>query len=295
MAAAADIGVTVLCGAGISRLKPCLAGIAAARGRFRLDVTIVAHGTHPPALRRAAGALEAQRLNGRVFHIGQQDTANALNHALGALRRPARLHVFVENGALIAPDTLSGFAALLSRHPEAVAATGVPGRDPAETTATLRDGGRLHPPLFAVRPAFLDQLGAAGLRLPVGLCCPHWLLALIACHNLDARKHRWDGKRIAGATEAIFHVPVKRFGQTERRMRGFMEMAALSGLIAREGFGALPAYADTMLRAWLDDGGMVPATRAERFFLDRAIRGARSRQPYLDRALQAALVFETGD
>jgi hypothetical protein len=293
MAGAADISVTVLCGPGTSRLRACIASVIAARGRFRLDVTIVAYGARAAWVRRATVALSALGVSGRVFRIDHDDTANALNHALGALRRPARLHVFVHGGAVIAPDTLSGFAALLSRHPEAVAATGVPGRDPAEAKATLREGGRLHAPLFAMRPAFLERLSASGLHVPVGLQSTHWLLARMACHDLDARQYRWDKRRIAGATEAVFDARVRRLGQAERRMRGFMELAALSALIARDGFGALPDHADTMLRNWVDDGGLVPATRGERFFLRRIIRKLSATHAWTDSALQPALVFET--
>jgi hypothetical protein len=293
MAAPADIGVTILHESAAGSLAPCLGSLHAAQGRFRLDVTIVAHGIRPARLHRVARDLAALDLPGRVFHIPHADTANALNQAMGALRQPARLNVFVAGGAQIAPDTLSGFAALLSRHPEALAATGLPARDPAAAAETLREGGRLHAPLFALRPAFLDRLAAAGLRLPVGLCCPHWLLARMACHDLDIRQHRWDARRIAGAAEAVFRVKPQRLAQTQQRMRVFMEMAALSGLIARDGFAALPNHTDTLLRAWLNDGNTVPATRRERFFLHNAIRRLGKSQEPTPASLQPALVFAT--
>jgi hypothetical protein len=283
--AACDIGVTVFCHNEAQRIGACLAAIAAAGGAMRLDVTVIANGTTDSSIDRAAATMGAHRLPGRIYAISHADKANAINHAFYTLRQPARLHVFIDAYAVIAEDSFKGFATMLSSHQEAVAATGVAGNGrtmKAATEETLQKGGRLHGQLHAFRPAFLERLTAAGLRLPVGLYRGDGLLGSMACHDLDALNTPWDGHRIKGTAEAVYRIPelspfrprdiARQLRRMVRQMRGRMENAAVTDIIYKRGFAALPPSADDMVRTWLSAGGTVATTASERPFMALAIR-----------------------
>jgi hypothetical protein len=292
MSAACDIGVTVFCHNEVHRIGACLAAIAGA-GRFmRLDVTVIANGTTDASIDRAAEALRDHHLPGRIYGIAHADKANAINHAFYALRQSARLHVFIDAYAIIAADSFKGFATMLSSHQEAVAATGVAGNGrtmQAATQETLLKGGRLHGQLHAFRPSFLDRLTQAGLRLPIGLYRGDGLLGSMACHDLDALHTPWESHRVKGTIEAVYQIPqlspfrprdiVRQFRRTVRQMRGRMENAAVTDIIYKNGFEALPRSADEMIRAWLEGGGTVPVTISERPFMALALRGLRRPAP----------------
>jgi hypothetical protein len=305
MSAACDIGVTVFCHNEARRIGACLAAIAAAGRGMRLDVTVIANGTTDGSIDRAADALRAHHLPGRIYRIAHADKANAINHAFYALRQTARLHVFVDAYAVIAVDSFKGFATMLSSHQEAVAATGVAGNGrtmKAATEETLLKGGRLHGQLHAFRPSFLDRLTAAGLRLPIGLYRGDGLLGSMACHDLDARNTPWASHRIKGTAEAVYRIPelspfrpgdiVRQFRRTVRQMRGRMENAAVTEIIYKSGFEALPHTADEMIGAWLEGGGTVPVTASERPFMALALRSLRRPAP-MEAELAPVLLHQT--
>jgi glycosyltransferase involved in cell wall biosynthesis len=288
MRAACDIGVTVFCHNEAARIGACLASIAAAGRNLRIGVTVIANGTTDRSIDRAQTALRKTSLSGRIYRIPYADKSNAINQSFYTLRQPARLHVFVDAYAIIAPDSFRGFAAVLSSHQEAVAATGIAGNGrtmQAATEETLKQGGRLHGQLHAFRPSFIDRLTQAGLRLPVGLYRGDGLLGSMACHDLDALQNTWENHRIKGTVEAVYKIPqlspflpgdiARQFRRKIRQMRGRMENAALSAIIYRDGFAALPATADEMIAGWLAGGGSVPVTRSERPFMALALRAAR--------------------
>jgi len=292
MSAACDIGVTVFCHNEGHRIGACLAAVAAAGRGMRLDVTVIANGTTDASIDRAGDALRTHHLRGRIYGIALADKANAINHAFYALRQTARLHVFIDAYAIIAVDSFKGFTTMLSSHQEAVAATGVAGNGRtmrAATEETLLKGGRLHGQLHAFRPSFLDRLTAAGLRLPIGLYRGDGLLGSMACHDLDALHTPWESHRIKGTAEAVYQIPelspfrpsdiVRQFRRTVRQMRGRMENAAVTDIIYKSGFAALPGTADEMIHGWLEGGGTVPVTASERPFMSLALRSLRRPPP----------------
>jgi glycosyltransferase involved in cell wall biosynthesis len=305
--AACDISVTVFCHNEAARVGACLASIAAAGSRMRLGVTVIANGTTDRSIDHARKALGKSNLPGRIYNIAHADKSNAINHSFYTLRQTARLHVFIDAYAIIAPDSFTGFAAMLSSHQEAVAATGIAGNGrtmQAATEETLKIGGRLHGQLHAFRPSFLDRLTAAGLRLPVGLYRGDGLLGSMACHDLDALQNPWENFRIKGTVEAVYRIPrlspfrpgdiARQFRRKIRQMRGRMENAALSAIIYRHGFAALPATANEMIAAWLASGGSVPVSRSERPFMHLALQAVRRTDfpPAAD--LEPRLIHATG-
>jgi len=305
---ACDISVTVFCHNEAARIGACLASIAAAGRTMRLGTTIIANGTTDASIQRATVALQAANLPGRIYFIPHADKSNAINQSFYALRQPARLHVYIDAYAVMAPDSFNGFTTVLARHQEAVAATGVAGNGrtmKAATEETLLYGGRLHGQLHAFRPSFLDRLTEAGLRLPVGLYRGDGLLGSMACHDLDALRNPWENHRVKGTAEAVYLIPelspfhprdiVRQFRRKIRQMRGRMENAAMTALIYSQGFAALPASADDLLADWLATGGTVPVSRADRLFMHLALRDiGRSHAP-APGMLEPKLVHETKD
>jgi glycosyltransferase involved in cell wall biosynthesis len=291
----ADVSVTIFCHNEARRIGACIASIAGAGRHMRLAITVIANGTTDASIARAQAALANNKLAGRIYSIAHADKSNAINHSFTTLRQPARMHVFVDAYAIIAPDSFSGFAAMLSAHPEAVAATGIAGNGrtmKAATEETLKVGGRLHGQLHAFRPSFIDRLTQAGLRLPIGLYRGDGLLNSMACHDLDPRQFPWENARIKGTAEAIYKIPQlspfrpsdisRQFRRKIRQMRGRMENAALTSLIYQHGFSALPLSADDMILAWLATGARVPVSRAERPFMAFAMRALRRGIPSAD-------------
>jgi hypothetical protein len=303
---ACDISVTIFCHNEAGRIAACVQSVASAGRNIHLGLTVIANGTRDSSIACATAAIDATRLPARIYEIAHADKSNAINHSFGALRQAARLHVFVDAYAVIARDTFTGFATVLSRHHEAVAATGIAGNGrtmKAATEETLEKGGRLHGQLHAFRPAFLDRLVAAGLKLPIGLYRGDGLLGSMACHDLKPLENPWVSQRVKGTTEAVYHIPqlspfrpadvLRQFRRKIRQMRGRMENAAMQEIIYGQGFEALPHTADEMILAWLAKGGTLPTAPADRPFMALALRRVRGAQPPNPATLLPVLRYAT--
>ena len=287
-----DVSVTVFCQNEAARIGTCIASIAAAVRPLRAGLTIIVNGSTDASAQRAHEAARTHDLPARVFVIPHGDKANAINRSFYALRQSARLHVFLDGYVVIGPRSLLALGRALADTPHALAATGVAGNGrtmKAATAHTLRHGGQLHGQLHAFRPAFLDRLTGAGLRLPVGLYRGDGLLGSMTCHALDPRL-AWDSHRIRGAAEATYDIPLlspfkpadiaRQCRRMVRQMRGRLENAAITSIIYAGGYAALPADADDMIAAWLAAGGTPVASLAERPFMALALRQhARARRP----------------
>ena len=221
-----------------ARLTRCLAAIRQAGEGRDARVTVLLRGDE-----REAAAL-AGRLGGaapglRLYALPQGDRANAWNQYVHALRPLAAMHVFVEDHAAIGPEALRSLAAALAVKPMAEAATALPsgGRQVAARRARLRQGGRLHGTLHALRGSFVERLAAEGARLPVGL------------ERIAPVLARWLGDGISVAEEASWQAMPQGFGEGWRRRlqaaRARIEEGALAG---RE---SLPEFALPAMRDWL--------------------------------------------
>jgi glycosyltransferase involved in cell wall biosynthesis len=301
-----DISVAVFCHNEAARIGACLKSIAASGRGFRLGVTVIANGTTDDSVPRAQSAVEDANLPAHIYTIAHGDKSNAINHSFYTLRQRAKLHVFVDAYAIVAPNAFSGFAAMLSSHHEAVAATGIAGNGrtmAAATEETLRDGGRLHGQLHAFRPAFLDRLTEAGLFLPIGLYRGDGLLGSMACHDLDPLDNPWEPSRIKGTVEAVYEIPRlspfrpadirRQYRRKLRQMRGLLENAALMSVIYSKGFTGLPQYADEMISDWLAGGGAIETGRLDSFFKSAARRRIAAFQRPDPASLEPILVHAT--
>lgn len=285
--APADASVTILCQNEAARIGACLASVAAsaAAGRLQIAVSVFVNGSSDDSAALAAEAARVHGLDARIYTIAAADKANAINHAMGELRRPARLAVFADAYTVLHPGALSALAETLERSPDAQGVTGLAanGRTmAAASAATLAEGGRLNGQLHAFRPAFLDRMHATGITLPVGLYRGDSLLASMLCHDLDPRGTAWDSRRIAAAAGASFDIPrlslarpadvARLYRRKVRQMRGLLENAAIKEVIYRGGYQALPDTADDMIAGWLAAGGKVAASPIDRPFLLLALR-----------------------
>ncbi len=280
-----DASVAVFCANEAAHVDACIAGVARAASGMRVGVTIIANGSTDGSAARAMDAAARHDLPARAVSITLADKSNAINHALTTLREPADLHVFVDGYAVMGDHALVALGAALDRSPDAQAATGVAtgsGSMAALTGATLREGGRLHGQLHALRPSFVDRLTAAGLRLPIGLYRGDGLLGSMICHDLDPLGTPWDPHRIVGAAEATYCLPRLKpwrpadarrvFRRRVRQMRGRMENAAIKSIIYTQGYEGLPEFADDMIADWLAQGGQVDG---EWPFMQIAVREVR--------------------
>ena len=283
-----DASVAVFCANEAAHIEACITGVARAAAGMRVSVTIIANGSTDGSAALAMATAKRHGLPARAAAIAYPDKSNAINHALTTLREPADLHVFVDGYAVMGDHALVALGAALDRSPDAQASTGVatgPGSMAALTAATLRDGGRLHGQLHALRPGFVDRLTQAGFFLPVGLYRGDGLLGSMVCHDLDALGTPWDPHRIAGASQATYSLPRPKpwrpadarrlFRRRVRQMRGRMENEAIKSVIYAQGYQGLPDYADDMIAAWLAQGGQVACAAADRPFQWLARRQAR--------------------
>lgn len=301
-----DISLAVFCQNEAARLGACIASIAVAAQGRRACVTVLVNGSSDGSAGVALAALQQTGLPGRVWRIRHADKSNAINRSFYELRRPAGLEVFLDGYSVIGADALGGLERALSGTPAAMAATGVAGNGrtmQAATAETMRRGGRLHGQLHAFRPAFLDRLTAAGLRLPVGLYRGDGLLGSMACHDLDPRVHPWDGHRIRGAAAATYSIAqlspwrpadiARQFRRKVRQMRGRLENAAVKSIIATQGYQGLPRHADDMIAAWLAHNPVPPTALADRAFMALALRRHACAVRADEDALTPALVGRT--
>jgi hypothetical protein len=234
---ACDWSIVLITRGEAARLARSLAAIRRAAEGRDARVTVLLLGEE-----RAAAAL-AGRLGGAVgcslYALPQGDRANAWNQYVHALRPRAAMHVFVGDHAAIGAEALHALAAALAAEPMAEAATALPSHGPqvAARRARLRQGGRLHGTLHALRGSFVEGLAAEGLRLPVGL------------ERIGPVLARRLGDRITVAEGASWRPLPQRLGEGWRRRlraaRARIEEAALAG---KE---SLPEFALPALRDWL--------------------------------------------
>lgn len=280
----------------------CIEALAVeARGQD-LHVTVLLNGTTDDSAERAAQALRAHRLNGRIYAIEEGDKSNALNQFVHRLRPPAATYFFVDAYVAVAPGSLSRLDARLREAPLTLAAAAVPteGRSAAALREEmLRDRG-LHGSLFALRGSFLDRLAAKGYRLPLGLYRGDGMMGTFVMHDLDALGGGWHSERIAVEPGATWQVPSVRSWRWEnlvrhiRRMmqqgRGRLQNRAIRDVIYRHGFDALPLDADELALRFVS---AAPANRP-RLWRDpfAALALARMRRPRPRRDITPRLITE---
>ncbi len=262
-----DWHVAVYCANEGRRLGACLDSLAVALAGRRALVTVVLNGSDDDSLEVARAASPAG-LPIEIVEIPFRDKSNAINQFIYKLRVPARVYAGVDGNAVIGASTFHAMEERLRSAPHAMAVTGVAanGRTMRKMGAqALRTGGVLHGQLHALRPEFLDQMTARGLRLPVGLYRGDGLLGSMAAHDFAPLSTPWDDSRVAAETRATFTLPSlsllnrsdvdRLFRRRVRQMQGVMENKAIAAVIYRSGYEALPEHVTDLIRAYLEVHG----------------------------------------
>ena len=290
-----DWHISVVCQNEAARIGGCLYSIRQAIGSRRALVTLNLNGSTDNSNVVARRTAHECGLSLQVYRTQAADKSNALNQFIYTLREPARMYVFVDGYVRIGPGALAGLDDCLASHPYAMAATGVAlnGRTMRlATQKTLEEGGVLHGQLHALRPEFLDRMVRQKIQLPLGTYYGDGLMGSLVNHNLDALGQAWDTNRIIGVGDATYEIATlsmfrprdlrRQFRRKIRQMRGKVQNQAMKEIIYRDGFAALPANADDLVRRHISKHGVPAVSLMDRPFMALAlhqIRGAREFDP----------------
>lgn len=272
-----------------SRIAACLTSLSAALGSRRALITVILNGSTDgsAAVVRAVTPTLAHPV--QLCSIVHGDKSNAINQFWYDLRVPAVLYLCVDAYSLINPGAVDAFLAQMAACPGANAASALAasGRySIGQNAATLEPGGVLRGQCYGLRPAFLDRLTAAGLRLPLGIYWGDGLIGSLACHDLDPVGQPWDSSKVVGVAGAQFTLPslsmmrpndiVRQFRRKVRQMRGRLQNAAIKRVVYASGYAGLPGHADDMVLAFIAADGVPKVGVADRIFQRLALRQIRS-------------------
>jgi len=108
----------------------------------------------------------------------------------------------------------------------------------------------------------------------------------MAMYDLDPVRNEWDQIRIVGVSAATGEIPsISIFRATRRAAANSPEGAAdarnleneaIKTIIYRNGYAALPPYADDMIESSLREYGVPPIRLIDRPFMEAALREHRS-------------------
>lgn len=282
------------------RLGACLASLSQALGARRAVITVILNGSTDgsAAVTRAVAPKLAHPV--QLCSIEHGDKSNAINQFWYHLRVPAELYLCIDAYSVINPGAVDAFVARMMACPGANAASALAasGRySMGQNAATLDPGGVLRGQCYAVRPAFLDRLTAAGLRLPLGIYWGDGLIGSLACHDLDAVGRPWDNGKVVGVAGAEFTLPalsmarpkdiVRQFRRKVRQTRGKLQNAAIKRLIYTSGYAGMPDHADDMVIAFIEAEGLPKVGGIDRIFQRMALRQIRSSRRPRDQDLVA--------
>jgi glycosyltransferase involved in cell wall biosynthesis len=292
MSSALEWQVGVVCQNERARIATCLESISAAIGSRRAIVNLIVNGSSDGSDKVALRVAADLALSIRIFTIGYGDKSHAINCLIHDpdIRVDANLYFFIDGYVRVHPGALEAMQQAVLQNPNSVAATGIAatGRsEPQAHRATLaRGGGTLHGQLFALRRSFIDGMVNGALRLPIGLYRGDGLLGSMAAHNLDPLGQRWVNQRVLCVAEALFDIkPLSPFRPRDlrrhlrrkvRQMRGRLENGAIKQVIYRDGYGALPAFADDLIADFLKANGMPGVGWQDRLFMQMALRQHRA-------------------
>ena len=202
----------------------------------------------------------------RVWHIVFGDKCGAWNQYIHQIAPPAETYVMVDGYALANRNAVANLRSTLETHPEALAATGLPGNGrTAEAMARgIRADGGLIFCLHALRGDTVKEMRRIDFRLPLGMYRIDSALGAACAFGLNLRERRWAPReRVAVADDASWLAPPQRWwhpsdirGQWKRLQRqaqGHLENAAIrSWLHLRAApFEQLPRTLPELIQEWM--------------------------------------------
>lgn len=267
-------------------------------------VSVILNGTTDNSI-DILRTLELSHVSLDVYSCPLRDKSNAINHFLYSIRDPAsHLHVCVDAYVEVHHQALQALANALSTHPHAHIASGVPLTGRSAKAVVESNGAGVRGNLFAMRPAFVERLVSAGLRLPIGLYRGDGLLGSFAMHDLDPA-NPWDEDRVVGVLDACYSFrPLsvfrwrdirRQYNRMIRQALGRTEIAAIQRIIYYDGsvgkpngFADLPGDGHEMVSKYLRSNVSFPP-RQYRLLAKYAMRHGSSG----DTPITPNLVFST--
>jgi hypothetical protein len=245
------------------RIADCLAALSIAIEGARAHVTVIVNGASDGTVAKACLGLRDVPAAWAVHFIPYGCKSHAMNLFIHDLRPRARIYIFMDATIFVEPAALRALADGLESRSGCDGVSGIPvnGRGAARMRRDAMQSSRLFGQLFAVRAGLLDTLVARGRRLPIGLYRCDGLFAGYICHETDGVSHRERANRIATIPDARWRIrPISAldprdvrvgFNRLIRQARGRLENQAWNTILWTQGFGALPTFADDMIREWL--------------------------------------------
>lgn len=288
-------------------LGDCLHHLAAAARYQDVVATVLLNGTRDGSHAALRDVLDGLDLRARVYEIPYADKANAINQFIHRVRPEAETYFFLDGYVSMAEPALGEMAATLAAAPQAHAVASLPtqGRSAAAMRQAIITRKAIAGGLFGLTGAFVRDLAASGLRLPVGYYRGDGLLGSFAVHDLDCLARPWNLERVVVAERAEWATPPRslwRWRDLQRHLhrkvrqgRGRLEDAAVTDLIYREGFRALPPDADRLILDWIagDPAARTPGWRRDPFAA-LALRRIRTARPVAPADLEPKLIFSRG-
>lgn len=157
-----------------------------ATANISAEVRVICNGCRDNTL-MLADAFCAAHDRWQAVEVELGDKANAWNVAIEqSLQQGNKLTLFLDGDCLMGSDAIQSFIKAERQHPYSYILAGVPSTKGRSTRSiifrTLR-GEALSGNLYALTPAFLDQIAARNFRLPTGLIGDDSLLAWTASHD----------------------------------------------------------------------------------------------------------------
>ncbi|MEO1729485.1 MAG: glycosyltransferase family A protein [Pseudomonadota bacterium] len=148
----------------------------------------------------------ARRFPGAQVHeYSQGGKARSWNRFVLDEAGPAEAFVFVDGDAEIVEGSVEALLTMLSEHPQANAASGMPcnGRGVEAYRQEILDEHGMFGDLYALRGSFVERMRESGIRLPEDLIGDDSLIGAMAKTDLRNEDH-WDEARVQPCEGAGF-------------------------------------------------------------------------------------------
>jgi glycosyltransferase involved in cell wall biosynthesis len=186
------------------RIAACLNSLSAAAPNQPLQIFVLANDC-TDRTEDVVRALAQRKAGIKLVSRPTPGKANAWNVYVHEIAPDRDLHFFVDGDVEACADALLHLHQALDSHPEAHAASAVPGSGRSLKTyrqSVLQDHG-LAGNLYVLRGAFVSRIRQLGMRVPIGLIGTDGLIGALAKWDLDP-KQPWDEARVVPCPKAEF-------------------------------------------------------------------------------------------
>ncbi len=237
----------------------CLESIFAEKNQAELSVYVLANGCTDGTVQKVrnfAGRWPAIHL----VEIEVGDKANAWNVFVHEIAPVSEGYFFMDGDVRLDPGALLKLSAALQSSPEAFIASAVPGSGRHRAyyiKSTIEEHG-VHGNLYCIAPAFIAQLRARNVKLPIGFVREDGLVGALAKFSLAPQAQPWNNSRVKVCVESrfLFHSmrswhPSDWKKYYRRRLRysiGHFENRMLRVVLGQSGVECMPASVKELYR-----------------------------------------------